>query len=138
MQFKKTAILAIAALTAACSAPMSQSANPATLQSAAVSNGRVSPDGPCNYVKMEPAMRTISVHQQLGITPILRYRSAGKCESFWEAASWSVTGVGKLLVRKQGKFAIFSSTTPGTYYVMAQVYYGSPQYTGQATITVTP
>ncbi|MGA8532716.1 MAG: hypothetical protein WB615_01260 [Candidatus Tumulicola sp.] len=137
MSFRKFAILAIAGLTAACGAPPSQSVNPSTLQPATVSNGRVSPDGPCNYVKMEPAMRTIRVHQQLGITPILRYRSAGKCESFWEAATWDSSG-GKLLIRKQGKFAIFSSTTPGTYYVTAQVYYGSPQYTGQTTITVNP
>lgn len=137
MNLRHLAVLAIAALTAACSAPFSQSATPAAIQPAAVSNGRMSPDAKCNYVKMEPAMRTIRVHQQLGITPILRYRSSGKCESYWEAAAWTNSG-GTLLVRKQGKFAVFFSSTPGTYYVTAQVYYGSPQYTGQTTITVTP
>ncbi len=71
MSFRKIAILAIASLAAACGAP-SQSVNPAALQSAAVSSGRVSPDNRCNYLKMEPFMKTIRVHEQMGITPVLR------------------------------------------------------------------
>jgi len=136
--FRYIAILAIAGLTAACSAPLSQSTNPAAPQSAAVSNGHASPDGPCNYVKMEPPMKTISVKQQLGIAGFLRLKSSGKCESFWLSGNWSTSG-GKIILRKQGKMVIFSATTPGTYYVTDQVYYGSYySYTGQSTITVNP
>ena len=58
MRFRTIAILAIASLAAACGPP-SQSLNPAALQSAAVSSGRVSPDNRCNYLKMEPFMKTI-------------------------------------------------------------------------------
>ncbi len=77
MSFRKTAILAIAALTAACSSPMSQSTNPAPLQPAAVSNGRVNPDVMCNFLKMEPRVKRVMVHEEVAITPILRTRSMG-------------------------------------------------------------
>ncbi|MGA8533575.1 MAG: hypothetical protein WB615_05660 [Candidatus Tumulicola sp.] len=136
MSFRKLAILAIAAFTAACGAP-SQSANPATVQSAAVSDGRVSPDGPCDYVKMEPSIKTLKIHQELGITPIMRYRDAGECESAWLPAVWNTSG-GKLLIRKAGKEAIFSATASGTYSVTAQVSFGSNSYTGQSTVIVLP
>ena len=66
MSFRKLAILAIAGLTAACGAPVSQSVSPATLQSAVVSNGRLSPNNRCNYLKMEPLMKTIKVHEEIG------------------------------------------------------------------------
>lgn len=137
MNFRKIAILAIAALAAACGGPISQSANPTALQPAAVSNGRVSPDGPCDYVKMEPSIKTLKIHQELGITPIMRYRSDGECESAWLPAVWNNSG-GKLLIRKAGKEAIFSATTSGTYSVTAQVTFGSNSYTGQSTVIVLP
>ncbi len=137
MRFRKLAILAIAGLTAACGAPVSQSVNPATLESAAVSNGRVRPDAPCDYVKMEPSIKTLKIHQELGITPILRIRSHGDCEDVWLPATWNNSG-GKLLIRKAGKEAIFSATTSSTYSVTAQVSYGSNSYTGQSTIIVLP
>jgi hypothetical protein len=82
-------------------------------------------------------MRSISVHQQVGITPILRLRSSGKCESSRLPATWESSG-GTLLIRKKGKLAIFSSTTPGGYTVNAAVEYGSQTYYGQTSITVNP
>ena len=137
MSFRKPAILAIAALAAACGGPVSQSANPSVLQPAAVSNGRVRPDALCDFVKMEPSIKTLKIHQELGITPILRIRSDGECESSWLPAVWTTSG-GKLLIRKAGKEAIFSATASGTYSVTAQVYYGSTSYTGQSTVIVLP
>ncbi len=137
MSFRKIAILTIAGLTAACGGPTSQSTNPATLQPAAVSNGRLSPNAPCDYVKMEPSIKTLKIHEQLGITPILRIRSDGDCESSWLPAVWNTSG-GKLLIRKAGKEAIFSATASGTYSVTAQVSYGSNSYTGQSTVIVLP
>jgi hypothetical protein len=137
MRFKQFAILSIAALTAACSAPMSQSATPTAPQPAAVLNGHVSPDGPCNFLKMEPPARTVSVHQQVGITPILRLRASGKCEGYRLPATWASSG-GNLLIRKKGKLAIFSSKTAGGYTVSAAVQYGSQTYYGQTAITVNP
>ena len=133
MSFRTSAIVTIAALAAACGGPVSQSANPSTLQPATVSNGRVSPDNRCNYLKMEPFMRTIKVHQELGITPVLRTGHAGYCESSWLAAQWEHSG-GRLLIRKEGKEAIFSSAGTGTFYVTADV----SGYVGQTTITVDP
>lgn len=61
----------------------------------------------------------------------------GDCHSSWLPAQWSTSG-GNLYIRKQGKEAIFTSPTPGTYYVTAQVYDGTTQYTGQTTIVVNP
>lgn len=131
MSFRKLAILAIAGLTAACGAPVSQSVSPATLQSAVVSNGRLSPNNRCNYLKMEPLMKTTKVHEELGITPVLRTGGAGYCESSWRPAEWHHSG-GGLLIRKEGKEAIFFSSRSGTYTVTAHV----SGYVGQTTITV--
>jgi len=135
MNFRKLATLAIVGLTAACAAPSSQSMNPTTLQSAAISRGRVGPDALCDGVKMEPSIKTLKPHQELGITPIFRHKSEGSCEESRLPATWNTSG-GKLRVRQAGKEAIFSATTSGTYSVTATVYYGSNSYTGQSTIIV--
>jgi hypothetical protein len=137
MSFRKLGFLAFAGLVAACGAPVSQSVNPATLQPATASNGRVSPDAQCDYVKMEPSIKTLKIHQELGITPIFRHREGGECESIWLPAVWTNSG-GELLIRKAGKEAIFSATSSSTYSVTAQVHFGSNSYTGQTTIIVLP
>lgn len=128
-------VLAVALLAAACSGPASQSTNPATIQSTAVANGRATPDGPCDYVKMEQPQYHIMTDQRVGIWEYLRWRSSGVCQSLKTPATWTTTG-GRLHVKNNQRSALFIASKPGTYTVTATVQYNNNTYTGQSTITV--
>ena len=134
MSFRKTAILLIAGLTAACSGPASQSVNPATFQSAAAPDHRVKPDA-CGFVKMEQTQNRIQPQQKIGIWEYLRWPMNGVCQSLKLPASWSTTG-GRLIVKPSEQTARFAATRPGTYYISATVNYNGNDYTGQASVTV--
>ncbi len=104
-------------------------------QQGASANSVARPDGPCNFVKMEPPRKHIQSHQITGIWEYLRWRTSGACESLKIPATWSSTG-GQTKVKNNGRAILFHAAKPGTYVVTATVYYNSNYYSGQSTITV--
>lgn len=101
----------------------------------AVANGRATPDGPCNFVKMEQSQYHVMPSQRVGIWEYLRWRMSGSCQSLKIPATWTTTG-GRLHVKNNARSALFIASNPGTYTVTATVNYNNNVYTGQATVNV--
>ena len=133
-----TRALVFAAASAAAAAGMLVGCAGTAAMPAVTAHASIRPQfcffGSCSFHVL-PRRTTIQLDQQITLHDDYRNCSIAGCTNEMVNAAWSSSG-GSLHVIDEGKRAIFSASSPGTYTVLARYYDYGQVYRAKAQVTV--